>query len=499
MHRSKVEGRAEVDLSLEELSEGDDDQDDLAATVSATRAEEFFAFERDLINSLLARAVAVRRKDEKLRKFLDQVVGPVVTEGKKLLVFTEYRATQSYLQEALKNRFPETGEILLINGSMKLDEKLSTIECFNEGPNSFLVSTEAGGEGLNLHHACHVMVNYDLPWNPSRLVQRIGRLYRYGQQQPVIVFNLHARDSFDNAAIDLMMHRVAQIVRDMAPIGTEFNDRLYAEILGEVLDQLDFASVLQSATSMEIERTREQIDDAIARAQRAKLLQDEIFAHVLSYDPGALRGTLGFSMRHVDLFIRRMLPQIGAAIEEKLHAGRVLQIRLPEEMRGEFPEFGQRTVVRVTTDRRMALRLKDLVLLDFEASFFQYLIALAKSQKFDGIYASVRAPNGADGILAAFKLRWQNNQGDLLSEEFVSLFRHTAGSIESNPPFVAEWLVSPQLESAPPPNANLEERGVLFDMLSEEANRQLAVESTRFKHPNGLVDIAAADCRANQS
>lgn len=486
---------SEGDLSLDDLSEGGDEQDDLAETISTTAVDEFFAFERNLIEGLLSHAAVVRKQDEKLRMFLDEVVKPLISEGKKLLVFTEYRATQSYLKKALEDRFPSADGVLLINGSMKLDDKLSTIGAFNDGPNRFLVSTEAGGEGLNLHRACHVMVNYDLPWNPARLVQRIGRLYRYGQQDPVIVFNLHARDSFDNAAIDLMMDRVAQIVQDMAPVGTEFNDRLYAEILGDVLDHLDFSSVLQSATSMEIERTREQIDDAVSRAQRAKQLQDEIFAHVVGYDPTALRGTLGFTMQHVDLFVRGMLPLIGTVIEDNLYDGRVLQVRLDEEMRGQFPEFGQRTVVRVTTDRRLVLDLKDVVLLDFETAFFQHLIATAKSHKFDGIYASVRSPTGADGVLAAFRLRWQNDQGDTLTEEFVSLFGNAGGRTESNPQFVAEWLVS-RLESGPVPTGDQNQRGAIFDMLVKEANRQLAADSTRFKHPNGLIALAAADCGA---
>jgi hypothetical protein len=135
------------------------------------------------------------------------------------------------------------------------------------------------------------------------------------------------------------------------------------------------------------------------------------------------------------------------------------------------------------------------VLLDFETGFFQHLIGLAKSQKFDGVYASVRTPTGADGLLAAFKLRWQNDQGDPLTEKFVSLFGSPSGQIKSNPPFVAEWLVS-QPESVPPPSIDREQRDAMFDMLIKEANRQLAAESTRFKHPNGLVDLAAADCRA---
>jgi SNF2 family DNA or RNA helicase len=96
------------------------------------------------------------------------------------------------------------------------------IDAFNQQV-PFLISTEAGGEGINLHRACHVMVNYDLPWNPSRLVQRIGRLYRYGQENRVIVFNLHAEDNFDNSALSLMYQRVEQIVSDMAQVGVEFD------------------------------------------------------------------------------------------------------------------------------------------------------------------------------------------------------------------------------------------------------------------------------------
>jgi len=181
---------------------------------SNTSAEEFFAFEKDLIEQLLTRAAVIRRNDEKLRMFLDDVIEPLIAQRKKLLIFTEYRATQTYLEKALVERFPESGGIALINGSMNLDEKLLNIEAFNNRA-QFLISTEAGGEGINLHHSCHVMANYDLPWNPARLVQRIGRVYRYGQRATVVVFNLHARDSFDNYAIDLMLQRVMQIVRDI--------------------------------------------------------------------------------------------------------------------------------------------------------------------------------------------------------------------------------------------------------------------------------------------
>ncbi|WP_178133961.1 DEAD/DEAH box helicase [Vineibacter terrae] len=476
----------------EDFAEGGDHQDNLGGSISATSAREFFEYERDLIAQLLEHAAGVRRSDEKLQLFLKQVVEPVVTQGKKLLVFTEYRATQSYLKEALSRYAPGTDGVVLINGSMKLAEKLEAIGHFN-GPARFLVSTEAGGEGFNLHQSCHVMVNYDLPWNPARLAQRIGRLYRYGQRETVIVFNLHARDSFDNAAIDLMLGRVLQIVQDMAPVGSEYNERLYAEILGDILERIDFASVLEAARSMEIERTRDQIDEAIRRAQTAQDLQQEIFAHVSGYDPNALRGTLGFTMGHVGLFIRGMLPLVGATTTAMLHDGALLEIRLPEALRGQFPEFAQRTSVRITTDRRLAQRLKDAVLLDFEAPFFRYLIETAQSYGFNGQYASAACPLGVEGALGVFKLRWQNDQGEPLTEEFLPLFVAGDGHVQKNPSFLAEWLTSP-LRSAPVPHTERKRRATTYAALVKEADRQLGAAATRFKHPNGLVHLAVADC-----
>lgn len=499
LRRDRLTGRlaaerdavGQEELSLNDLSEGGDEQDLLAERIGSAPVGEFFTAERDLLDELLQAVETVRANDEKLKIFVEQVVEPLIREGKKLLVFTEYRATQQYLQKILAERFPGAGDVLLINGSMKLSDKLDVIKGFNEGPNQFLVSTEAGGEGLNLQRSCHVMVNYDLPWNPARLVQRIGRLYRYGQELPVVVFNLHAQDSFDNAAIDLMMQRVDQIVRNMAPVGTEFNDRLYAEILGEMLETLDFASVLQAATSMEIERTDEQISEAVSRAQQAKRLQDEIFAHIPGFDATGLAGTLGFTMQHVSIFVRQMLPIIGAALEEETHGGAVWQVRLPEELRGEFPEFAQRTVVRITTDRRMAQRLGDVALLDFESSFFQHLIMFAKSHKFDGIYAAVKAPAGRSGALGAFKLRWQNDQGDPLSEEFVSILSGDDGGIEVNPAILAEMLVA-VASPADVPTVDAQ-RQVRYGALLAAAEARLGADSTRFKHPNGIIPIAAAD------
>lgn len=478
-------------VDIEDLIEGGDDQDDLAGAGPVAQASEFFLFERRMIAELLQLCARIQPRDEKLRVFLEDVVAGI-DQKEKLLVFTEYRRTQQYLREELEKRFPDAGDVLLIHGGMSLPEKLAAISDFNDGTPRFLVSTEAGGEGLNLHRSCHVMVNYDLPWSPARLVQRIGRLYRYGQDRPVVVFNLHAEDSFDNALIDLMLRRVNAIVRDMMPVGEEYSERLHAEIVGEVLEQVDMSAVLGSSTALVVERSRKQVDDAVERARQARGLQEEILAFASSFDPDALGGVVNLTMDHVWAFVEGMLRQLRVETRNPRHGGRVVQLRLPEARRGRFAEFGQRTVVDVTTDRRLAQRFQDDVLLDFGSEFFRYLIEKGKSLAFDGVYGSVSGC-GSEGALAAIKVRWQNDQGAPVLDQLLAAFVDgRSGDVEVAPAFVAKWLLEGG-RAAPAPSSGIACRRETVRKLKSAGERRLLEESTRFKHPNGLVVVAAGD------
>src|SRR5690606_2697170 len=152
-HVALTVGAEPLELSLDDLSEGGDEQDDLASTISRSSVNEFFEYENDMIAELLEKAAVVRKYDEKLNVFLQDIVRPVLEEGKKLLIFTEYRATQGYIVDALQRQFSSAGTVVQINGSMKLEEKIAAIEAFN-GPARLLVSTEAGGEGIDLQQAC---------------------------------------------------------------------------------------------------------------------------------------------------------------------------------------------------------------------------------------------------------------------------------------------------------------------------------------------------------
>jgi superfamily II DNA/RNA helicase len=123
-------------------------------------------------------------KLNELKKVMDTI------EKQKILIFTESKDTLEYLVKKIE----KWGySVNFIHGSMNLEERVEAEKVFKH-QTQVMVATEAAGEGINLQF-CNLMINYDIPWNPNRLEQRIGRIHRYGQQKDVYIFNLIAADT----------------------------------------------------------------------------------------------------------------------------------------------------------------------------------------------------------------------------------------------------------------------------------------------------------------
>ncbi len=123
----------------------------------------------------------------------------------KVLVFTEFRETQRHLAELLAARH---WGVHLFHGQLKPEDKDRAVENFRQGSGPhILVSTEAGGEGRNLQF-CHLLVNYDLPWNPMKVEQRIGRIDRIGQERKVEIFNFKVKGTIEERVLDVLEHRI---------------------------------------------------------------------------------------------------------------------------------------------------------------------------------------------------------------------------------------------------------------------------------------------------
>ena len=495
---AQTTGISETDFGeLEESSdEGGDGHDDPVTVVdrvasSFVGAKPFFSDEERQIADLLATADSVKKDDLKLKYFLKKIVEPLQREGKRLLIFTEYRGTQDYLVEALQRCHPESG-VVQINGSMSLNDKRASIASFNSNA-QFMVSTEAGGEGINLHENCHILVNFDLPWNPARLVQRAGRLYRYGQKERVIVFNMVASDGFDNKTLSMMLNRVFSIAKDLSEVSTEFQDGLESELIGELLERVDIASILANNKTMDLQRSEQEVGQAIARAREAKSQQERLFSRIEGYDPQAGTALYTFGQEDVLSFLEGILPLAGVSVRNRLYDGRVLELELPEEMRGRYSEFAERAlVVRVTSDRRLAARVPNLIPMDFASVFFTYLIELAKSPEFKGEYASVQGPE--KGTLGLFRIRWQNDQGMPRWEALIPIFLPEGKEVPvANPPFFGSLLYDSVPGNASFNSASAQERSQTLRRLVEHAHIELGSRCTALRHPNDVVLLAAAD------
>ncbi|WP_242416470.1 DEAD/DEAH box helicase [Sphingomonas panni] len=480
-----------MDPMADDLAGWDDEDapDDAADRDLGGPAGEFFTDEAAMIRGVLARCASAAAADAKIAEFRRVYDEVVVKGGRKMLVFSEYRATQDRLLEEVRRLSGRDG--VQINGGQKLADKLAAIDAF-DGDVQVLVSTEAGGEGLNLQRNCHVVVNYDLPWNPARIVQRIGRVYRYGQKRHVVVLNFLSRDTIDADILSTALNRVDALSREMASVSGEFDGRYASEILGELLDQLDLSTLLADAAAGVVQRTDERIAEAVARARRARDLQDEILSRANGFDPAALARRGRFGTGDVMRFVLRMAPYYGYEVSGVDERRERLTLRLNDRLRGRHSEFGARTVIEATTNRAAAAASRSLTLLDFGSSFLRELIAVSGSPEFGGGYASL-ALAGRAGRVAAFLGRWQSEQGETLGEELHLVHCPPDGPPSTDEGVVAALLAGP-VASVEPSRANdAAARRQALDGMRAQVERVAALQVTRQRMLNDLVLLAAAD------
>lgn len=431
--------RARVVVPLEEdLEENAENLTDL----ELPRLGAFFLDEAEYIRKIRTLITAAKPHDNKLQTFLTTIADHVINKGENLLIFTEYRATQDYLISRLEDRFPDIG-CARINGGMSLDEKVDVVKRFNDGNVRVLVSTEAGGEGLNLQKSCHIMVNYDLPWNPSRLVQRIGRLYRYGQEKRVQVINLHNDDGFDNSALALMLDRVTTIANQLAAVRSQSPEVLASEILGDLVANIDMEKILERAATMTPEQTEAEIEDAIALAKESLKDEEDILSFASS---SGTRVSGGFDSRHMAALLTGMAHFAAFTIEKVSKDQQTFDIELGEDHVGRWPEFRRRRNIRMSLNHALIERDPEVVPIDLESSFMRHLVDLAQNRdSFDGVYGEAELVNGWDtgDLLTTQQVRWQSLSGDILEEDLIPV-RMVGKSVQEMPrDAFAETLLIP--------------------------------------------------------
>ena len=219
--------RIDYDPEEDDLDELTAEEEEALSGASTARTPEDLRAEIVKLNDLIALAEATRRKglERKLSEFRRVIENQTVADrDEKILVFTEHRDTLTYLTRQLR----EWGySVCNIHGGMKLADRIGAEKEFR-GPAQFMVATEAAGEGINLQF-CKVMINWDLPWNPNRLEQRMGRIHRYGQEYEVEVVNLVANTTREGSVLVRLMDKLERMREQLG------HDQVY-DVVSSVLD-----------------------------------------------------------------------------------------------------------------------------------------------------------------------------------------------------------------------------------------------------------------------
>jgi superfamily II DNA or RNA helicase len=357
---------------VEDLAAGE--REDLESEVADAATAAQTAVELDHEIGLLAgleelarrvRHSGTDRKWTELRELLatDALIRDQTGNLRKIIIFTEHRDTLDYLAEKIRGHLGQPEAVATVHGGVRREERRKVMEAFAQDPEvRVLVATDAAGEGLNLQRA-HLMVNYDLPWNPNRIEQRFGRIHRIGQTEVCHLWNLVAKDTREGLVFERLLEKLEQQrqtyrgkVFDV--LGRAFEDRPLRDLLLEAikygddpqvrarLDQVIDAAVGEGLDKLIAERAADREVLAKADLERWRAAMDEANARRLQ-------------PHYVRAFFLAAFKLLGGQISER-EAARYEIRHVPADVRARDRQIGTgapvlRRYERVTFDRDLTV------------------------------------------------------------------------------------------------------------------------------------------------
>lgn len=320
------------------------------------------------------------------RKFvtLTRAIDELRRESKdeRFVIFTQYLETLAFLREELAKTYGAE-KIAIIRGG-PLDEKIAAVEKFWAADGArFLISTSAGGEGINLQVG-RILFNYDLPWNPMAVEQRIGRIHRYGQQDTCQVYNLVARDTVEERIYGMLDQKLGEIARTIGKIDPATGQPLEdfrSDILGFLGSSPNYQALYMKALmDKDFKRTEREIEEALKNARDAceavnSLTQDLSTFNLQDYLQIEGRVTLSDLKEWAEHGILRL----GGTV---LPNDEAFKVEVPAELqniRGVSARYEA-----VTFDRQTAMRKRRVELMGIGHPLVDALLSFHQNSSFRG-------------------------------------------------------------------------------------------------------------------
>ena len=206
-----------------------------------------------------------------------EIPQPTPSPRQKLVVFTEHRDTLGYLHDRITSLLGRVESVVSIHGDVGREDRLEAQEAFRHDPHvQVLLATDAAGEGINLQRA-HLMVNYDLPWNPNRLEQRFGRIHRIGQTEVCHLWNLAAGETREGDVYRKLLEKLEQARQSLGGQVFDVLGKLHFE--GRPLRELMVEAIRCGEQPKVRARLETAVDHALDRGRLQDLLEERALAH----------------------------------------------------------------------------------------------------------------------------------------------------------------------------------------------------------------------------
>ncbi len=393
------------------------------------------------------------RKFDTLSRAIDTIRQENPNE--KFVIFTQYVETMNFLIDKLQNIYGEN-KVAWIKGG-PLEDKIAANERFwDESGAQFLVSTSAGGEGINLQVG-HILFNYDLPWNPMAVEQRIGRIHRYGQKDTVQVYNLIAEDTVEEKIYSMLNQKLKEIASQIGKMDTQTNEPqedFKAEILGYMGSSPNYLEWYRKAlVNKDYNRTSQEIEDAMKKAVQAvdvlkSLTMDLSTFNVQDY----LKIEGRFSLDDLRQFVEAGILRLGGSI---LPRGEFFQIITPKALL-RFPNVLSKYEL-ATFDRKAAMRKRSSELLGVGHPLVDAIVSHFQEMTVPGDAASlIKFPTEGEPFFVVNTLITVELEGGKQHREFKMIRISPSGDAHVLPD---EWLISRLVRRATePPKETLPSR-----------------------------------------
>ncbi len=401
--------------------------------------------------------------------------------NEKILIFTESRDTLEYLVQKIRSW---GYSVNYIHGGMSLEERINAEKVFRN-ETQILVATEAAGEGINLQF-CNIMINYDIPWNPVKLEQRIGRLHRYGQQKDVFFFNLVADDTREGMVLIKMLEKIEEIRRAMG------SDRVF-DVIGDIFMDINLSQLIIEAITNT--RSRDDIikyvDIRIDNAYIEKLrnMADESlatryidFTRIKEMTEKAKEQRL--IPEYVEEFFKKAFQKLNGKFNKK---NDVISIEsIPWEIRKIADEVNHklrygsmlRSYPKATFDKDFAFKNPEVEFISFGHPLLEAIIEWIHRNYVPKIQkgAVFQDPSGKyHGVIWFFEGEVCDGKGDIAGKRILALYDDGKELREINPTIILDLIPcdTPQIVSPP---LNREKAELLINHAIEKYKQELLQE-----------------------